>query len=147
MAEKIISFVSTSSDKLPDLVIKDAQLIFVKDTQKIALDMNGTRKFYNDIELLDSESVRTSLDASNGRFYFVTTTGILWFYQDKWVQLTSTSENYVSILDDLPSTGKEDQLYINKNKHNISIWDNETYVTVGEVTSAIPIEVIDNLFS
>lgn len=146
MAEKIISFVSTSSDKLPDLVIKDAQLIFVKDTQKIALDMNGTRKFYNDIELLDSESVRTSLDASNGRFYFVTTTGILWFYQDKWVQLTSTSENYVSILDDLPSTGKEDQLYINKNKHNISIWDNETYVTVGEVTSAIPIEVIDNLF-
>ena len=51
MADKMISVIGTVASRLPDLSIKDGQLIFVKDKKKIALDLGGKRTFYNDIEV------------------------------------------------------------------------------------------------
>ena len=144
--EKILQFIATTGNRLSDLPISDGQLIFVQDKNKIVLDYNGDRKFYNDIEIINTETSRKQLTPINGRFYFVIETTTLWFYQDKWIQLTSTPENYVFIGVDLPEIGSESKLYVNKNKHNISVWDNGSYITVGEVTGSIQNSEIDALF-
>lgn len=144
--EKILQFIATTGSRLSDLPISDGQLIFLQDRHKIVLDFNGSRKFYNDIEILGKDSDRTNLMPENGRFYFVIGTAVLWFYQDKWVQLTSAPEGYVFIGVELPEAGSENQLYVNKNKRNISVWDNGSYITVGEVTDSISNEEIDALF-
>lgn len=51
--EKILQFIATTGSRLSDLPISDGQLIFLQDRHKIVLDFNGSRKFYNDIEILD----------------------------------------------------------------------------------------------
>ena len=40
-----ISFVVTTASRLPDLAIENGQLIFVKDTAKVALNINDKRIF------------------------------------------------------------------------------------------------------
>lgn len=146
--ENILSIIATNSNRLSDLAISDGQLIFIQDKSKIALDFNGKRKFYNDIEVINTDQDRLDLTPENGRFYFVIGTAVLWFYQDKWTQLTSVPESVLFIGTELPELelGSENKLYINKNNRNISIWDNGTYITVGEVTNSISNEDIDALF-
>lgn len=146
--ENILSIIATNSNRLSDLAISDGQLIFIQDKSKIALDFNGKRKFYNDIEVVNTDQDRLDLTPENGRFYFVVGTAVLWFYQDKWTQLTSVPESVLFIGTELPELelGSENKLYINKNNRNISIWDNGTYITVGEVTNSISNEDIDALF-
>lgn len=86
----VLSVCATVGSKLSDLVIKDGQLIFVQDKHKIALDFNGKRTFYNQIEELATEDARTAMLAPiKGAFYFVLDTGILWTYQSDWVQITT----------------------------------------------------------
>lgn len=86
----VLSVCATVGSKLSDLVIKDGQLIFVQDKHKIALDFNGKRTFYNQIEELATEDARTAMLAPlKGAFYFVLDTGILWTYQNDWVQITT----------------------------------------------------------
>lgn len=147
--EKILSIIATNGNRLSDLPIsEESQLIFIQDKSKIALDFNGKRKFYNDIEVINTDQDRLDLTPENGRFYFVVGTAVLWFYQDEWTQLTSTPENVLFIGTELPDEklGSENKLYINKNNRNISVWDNGTYITVGEVTSSISNKDIDALF-
>lgn len=144
--EKVLSIIATNSGRLSDLPISDGQMIFIQDRHTIALDFNGNRKFYNDIEVVDTDQDRLNLTPENGRFYFVIGTAVLWFYQDKWIQVTSTPESVLFIETELPELGSENKLYVNKNKRNISVWDNGTYITVGEVTNSIPNEDIDKLF-
>lgn len=91
-AEKtILSVVETTASRLPDLSIKNGQLIFVKDSQKIALDIDNKRTFYNQTVVLQTESERSSLLAPIvGLFYFVIETTILWTYQTEgWIQITT----------------------------------------------------------
>lgn len=86
----VLSVCATVGSKLSDLVIKDGQLIFVQDKHKIALDFNGKRTFYNQIEELATDDVRTAMLAPiKGTFYFVLDTGILWTYQNDWIQITT----------------------------------------------------------
>ena len=75
----ILSVCATVRSKLSDLVIKNGQMIFVQDKHKIALDYNGKRVFYNQIEELATEQERTSLLAPvSGFYYFVIDTAVLW---------------------------------------------------------------------
>lgn len=86
----ILSVLTTVKSKLSDLAMKDGQLIFVRDKQEIALDYDGNRKIYKQIEELATESDRTSILAPvTGRYYFVVETSVLWTYQDGWVQITT----------------------------------------------------------
>lgn len=98
-AKKILSVYTTVNSKLPDLTVEDGQLIFVRDKQTIALDFDGKRKFYNEIEELASEEARTSLLAPvSGRYYFVMDPPVLWRYQDEsWVQITSPPEDLATV--------------------------------------------------
>ena len=149
MADKMISVIGTVASRLPDLSIKDGQLIFVKDKKKIALDLGGKRTFYNDIEVFESDKDRQDLLAPiNGCFYFVVKTAVLWFYHDKWIQVTTPPEQILFIGTELPELGVENKLYVNKEQKNIKIWDDtlKAIVIVGEAIRGISESDIDKLF-
>lgn len=86
----VLSVYKTVNSKLSDLPLSNGQLIFVQDKQTIALDFGGKRTIYKQIEELATEDARTSLLAPvAGLYYFVIETGVLWTYQDGWVQITT----------------------------------------------------------
>lgn len=89
-----LSVTATTARQLPNLDIKNGQLIFVKDEQSIALDLNDKRIVYKQIVVLQTDSERTSLLAPiSGLFYFVKNTNTLWTYQSEWKQITVSPES------------------------------------------------------
>lgn len=123
----ILSVCATVGSKLPSLVIKDGQLIFIPDKHKIALDFGGKRTFYNQIEELATEQDRISILAPvTGCYYFVIKTAVLWTYQNGWVQITTPPEQVVFIGATLPELGSEKTLYVNREEKTISVWNTET---------------------
>lgn len=153
MAEKQITkfIVADQVSKLSDLAIGHQQIIFIKDKQKIALDYNGERIFYNHIEILQTENERKELTTQkNGLFYFVIGTASLWFYEEKWIRVTAPPEEIVFIDTLLPELGSENTLYVNKKtgSESISVWDTETqsYIFIAGKAKAISSSQIDGLF-
>ena len=153
MAEKqITKFIVTDQiSKLSDLAIGHKQIIFIKDKQKIALDYNGERIFYNHIEILQTENERKELTTQkNGIFYFVVGTASLWFYEEKWIRVTAPPEEIVFINTSFPKLGSENTLYVNKKigSESISVWDVETqsYIFIAGKAKAISPSQIDGLF-
>ncbi len=145
----ILSAIGTVASKLPDLSIKNGQLIFIQDSQKIALDFNDKRVFYNQVVILQKESDREAILAPiNELFYFVVDTAVLWMYHNEWVQITSQPENIVFIGTTLPELGSAKTLYVNTEEQNISIWDSESseYIVVGNTYSPISNNDILSLF-
>lgn len=145
----VLSVIGTVKSKLSDLAIKNGQLIFVQDSQRIALDLNGKRTFYSQITVLKTEQERQELLAPiDGGFYFVLGTAVLWTYHNDWIQVTTSPEDILFIGTELPELGSEKKLYVNKSDKNISVWDDETksYVVVGESYSTITDEEIKTIF-
>lgn len=145
----ILSAIGTVASKLPDLSIKNGQLIFIQDSHKIALDFNDKRVFYNQVEVLEKEADREAILAPiNELFYFVVDTAVLWIYRNRWIQITSQPENIVFIGTTLPELGSDKTLYVNKEEQNISIWDvvSEKYIVVGNTNSPITNNDILSLF-
>lgn len=145
----ILSVCATVGSKLPDLVIKDGQLIFVQDKHKIALDFGGKRVFYNQIEELATEEKRASLLAPvAGRYYFVIDTAVLWTYRNGWVQITTPPEEVVHIGTELPELGSNKTLYVDTTNKSISVWDNalSAYVVVADRTMELTVADVDALF-
>lgn len=148
-AKPILSVCATVASKLPDLAIKNGSLIFVQDKHRVALDFNDRRVFYNQIEELASEAERQSILAPvTGLYYFVIDTAVLWTYQGKWVQITTSPEDIVFIGTDMPDLGKKKTLYVNKTEKEISVWDEDTesYITVADKNDNISEYDIDLLF-
>ena len=145
----ILSVVATNASRLPDLAIKNGQLIFVKDNQKIALDFNGKRTFFNQIVTLQTEQERKDILAPiSGLYYFVIENAVLWTFEQKWIQITTPPQDIVFIGTELPELGNNKSIYIDTNNHNISIWNNEEqkYCIVADKTEAITIGDILDLF-
>lgn len=149
--KRIESIVVTNANKLPSLSIKDAQLIFVKDIQRIALDFNGNRTFYNEIITLETEEQRISLQNPGVElFYFVLDSAVLWTYQATgWIQLTNKPDEIIYIGNSLPSLGFEKSIYVNKSEKNISIWNEseQDYEIVSDYTKPIEENDILQLFN
>lgn len=146
----ILSVYATVGSKLAGLSIKDGQLIFVQDRHRIALDYNGKRVFYNQIQEIATEEERRSILAPiTGLYYFVINTAVLWTYQEGWIQLTTPPEEIVFIGTELPELGSAKTLYINKTNKEISVWDSDlnTYVIVADKTIEITEEEISQLFN
>lgn len=146
-AKKILSVCATTGNRLSDLVIKDGQLIFVQDKQRIALDFKGKRVFYNQIVEVETEDERSVMTPVNGLFYFVIDTAVLWTYRDEWIQLTTSPENVIFIGVELPELGSASTLYVSKTG-GISIWDTDSmsYVVVADKSDAISNDEISALF-
>ena len=148
-AKAVMTVCATVGSKLSDLVIKDGQLIFVQDKHKIALDFDGKRTFYNQIEELATDADRISMSAPEaGLFYFVIETAVLWTYQTDWVQITTSPKEVVFIGTELPELGVSRKLYVDTSKKEISIWDDESagYVVVANKTAELTAEDINALF-
>lgn len=145
----VLSVCATVGSKLPDLVIKDAQLIFVQDKHKIALDFGGKRTFYNCIEELATDGARVSMLAPvTGLFYFVIETAVLWTYQNKWIQITTPPKDIIFFGTELPELGIANTLYVDTSRKEISVQDGTAncYVVVADKTLELTAEDINNLF-
>lgn len=150
MAENVLSIIGTVASKVPDIAIKNGQLIFIPDSRTIALDLNNRRTFYNQIISLETDTERNNMLAPiNGSFYFVIETAVLWNYQNKWVQITTPPEEVVSIGATLPQLGSKKTLYVNTSEENISIWDDATqsFKIMGEKIYPIKESDIKTLFN
>lgn len=149
MEKNILSIIGTVGSKVSDIAIKNGQLIFVQDKRRIALDLNGKRTFYSDIITIETEEERQSILAPiSGCFYFVIDTAVLWFYQDKWTQLTTPPNEILFIGIELPDLGSKNTLYVNTSNKNISVWDDaeKKYEIVANATEEISEDEISSLF-
>lgn len=145
----ILSVVATTASRLPDLSIKNGQLIFVKDSQKIVLDLNDKRYFYNQIVVLQTDSERQSLLAPiSGLFYFVIDTAVLWHYEQSWIQITTSPHEIIYIGVSLPELGSANTLYVDTALNNVSVWDDDTkkYQIVADKAEVITDDDISKLF-
>ena len=146
----ILSVCATTAKRLPDLAIKNGQLIFIQDKHRIAFDFGDKRKFYNQIEELATDEERIALEEPIvGSFYFVINTAVFWTYQNDWIPLTTSPEEIVFIgTDTMPELGSAKTLYVSKTKKEITVWDNNTngYVSVSNYSEAISEEEIASLF-
>ena len=150
ITKTILSVCATTANRLPDLEIKNGQLVFVQDRHKIAFDFGGKRKFYNQIEELATEAERIAILAPvTGSYYFVIDTAVLWTYQNEWVQITTPPEEIVFIGTEMPELGSVKTLYVNKSNKSISVWDTDTnqYIIVADMKEAASESDIDSLFA
>ena len=150
--KQVLSVIATTSERIADLVIKNGQLIFVQDLGRIALDFKGKRKFYNQIEELDTELTRTGLASPvNGVYYFVIETAVLWTYRNnEWIQMTTPPDQIVFVGTEFPELGVKQTIYANTTDGNehIAVWIEETsdYKVVADKTQSITVEEVVALF-
>jgi hypothetical protein len=147
-AKNGLKVIATSSSRIRDLVIRDNQLIFIRDLGRIAFDSQGKRVFYNQIVELETEADRLSLVNPIGGYYFVIGSACLWFYKDGWTQITERPEEVLFIGVELPELGQEGKLYIDTDDREISVWDDETdtYIAVSNYTAEVTDADIEGLF-
>ena len=151
--KQVLRVVATTSDRVKDLVIQNGTLIFLQDLGRIAFDFKNKRKFYNQIEELDTELAREELESPiNGNYYFIIETAVLWTYRnDAWVQITSNPNEIVFIGTTFPELGKKQTIYINTTDGNehIAVWNEETsdYKVVADKTYSITSDDVVALFN
>lgn len=143
--------VADQSSKLSDFAIGHQQIIFLEDRRVLALDYNGKRTFYNQIEILKTDDERKELASpTQGQFYFIIGTAMLWFYDSEWIRITTPPKEIVCIGTEFPLIGSENTIYVNKlsGSESISVWDIETqsYKFIAGKVKAISSSQIDGLF-
>lgn len=146
-----LKVIATSSSRIRDLIIRDNQLIFIRDLGRIAFDSKGKRVFYNQIVELETEADRLALVNPIGGYYFVIRSACLWFYKDGWTQITERPQEVLFIGVELPELGSEGKLYIDKTNgnENISVWNEEfdEYQIVANRTYSMTPEDVIELFN
>lgn len=143
--------VADQSSKLSDFAIGHQQIIFLEDRRVLALDYNGKRTFYNQIKILKTDDERKELTSpTQGQFYFIIGTAMLWFYDSEWIRITTPPKEIVCIGTEFPLIGSENTIYVNKlsGSESISVWDIETqsYKFIAGKVKAISSSQIDGLF-
>jgi len=122
---------------LNTIPVVNGQMIFIKDTKQIAVDMDGVRAVYGGVIELGSEYERLTL--SNpivGATYYVPSTKGLWLYRQLgWEALTHDVNTFLYIDVEMPEAGQENILYVDKLKREISVWDENlrAFVTVANM--------------
>ena len=146
--KQVMSLIATTSSRIRDLIIKDGQLIFIRDLGRIAFDFKGQRVFYNQIVELSTEADRLALDSPLNGYYFVIDSACLWFYKDEWIQITEKPQEILFVGTELPQLGQQGKLYVDTDDREISVWDEETdkYITVANYTQEASISDIEDLF-
>lgn len=143
-----LKVIATSSSRIRDLIIRDNQLIFIRDLGRIAFDSKGKRTFYNQIVELETEAERLALVNPIGGYYFVIGSACLYFYKDGWTQITKNPQEVLFVGVELPELGQEGNLYIDTDDREISVWDEETdaYIAVSNYTVEVSDADIESLF-
>lgn len=111
----IVNMYITKSKYLPQLPVKDGQLIFTTDGNTVALDFSGVRYYYQTIQTLASETNREAIAAPLSGYYYVESSNVLWYYSSSWTRITP--ENIEPVIfgqteKDFPEEGKDGVLYV-----------------------------------
>ncbi len=144
-----LKVIATSSSRIRDLIIRDNQLILIRDLGRIAFDSQGKRVFYNQIVEVESEAERLALVNPISGYYFVVGSACLWHYKDEWTQITGKPQEVLFVGVELPELGQEGKIYVDTDDREISVWDEETdkYITVSNYTEEASSEDIESLFN
>ena len=148
--KNISKIIATTGKKVSDLAIKNGQMLFIQDKQRIAFDFNDKRVFYNEINILETEKERQELAAPiEGCFYFVIESAILWYFGTEWIAANTSPQEVIFFGATLPSLGVKSKLYVNTADKNISIWDEDTqsYEVIAEKIEPISDEDINKFFN
>lgn len=151
--KQVLSVLTTTSEKIKNLTVKNGQLIFIYDIGTIAFDYKNKRKFYNQIEELDTEITRQELESPvNGVYYFVIESAILYTYRNnEWIQITTKPDEVVCIGTEFPELGKSQTIYTNTTDGNehIAVWDDDNgeYKVVADKTQSMTSEDVVALFN
>ena len=131
-----MKFISTVDSRLPQLPIKEGQLIFVGDTRKICLDLDGVRTEYSQIIPLQTEQDRINYIKPINGFYFVHETKVLWNCENGvWFSLSTPPQEiivFVENFEKLPQTGQKKVLYIVEELGTEYIWTESGYSKIGD---------------
>ena len=143
-----LKIIATSSSRIRNLIIRDNQLIFIRDLGRIAFDSQGKRTFYNQIVEVETEADRLALVNPIQGYYFVIGSARLYFYKNEWIPITEKPDEILFVGVELPELGQEGKLYIDTDDREISVWDEEldAYVVVADKTHEVTVEDIENLF-
>ena len=143
-----LKVIATSSSRIRDLVIRDNQLILIRDLGRIAFDSQGKRVFYNQIVEVETEAKRLALVNPIEGYYFVIGSARLYFYKNEWIPITEKPDEILFVGVELPSLGQEGKLYVDTDDREISVWDEEAdkYITVSNYTEEVSSEDIEKLF-
>lgn len=146
-----LKVIATSSSRIRDLVIRDNQLIFIRDLGRIAFDSKGKRVFYNQIVELETEADRLALVNPIDGYYFIISSGIFYHYKNGWTPITEKPESFLCIDVELPQLGQENKIYANttSGNENISVWDEKLgcYVVVADKTQSVTSEEVIAMFN
>ena len=149
--KSVLKLVATTSDRVQDLSVNNGQLIFLKDVGRIAFDFNDVRVFYNQIVEIETDAERLSLKEPLSGYYFVISTGTLWYYRYSWVQVTDKPQEVVFVGVELPLLGQANTIYANitQGSENVSVWDENlgAYVIVADKTQSMTSEEVIALFN
>lgn len=126
-----LKVVSTTSDRLGQLLVDYGQLIFVRDTRELYFDHQQGRISYSQIIILETEEQRANMRSPVNGFYFVKNTGVIWRYDNGWISITNPPSELIEFLpkNSFPQIGKENVLYIDGIK--IYRWLESEYVEMG----------------
>lgn len=111
----ILNAYITKSKYLPQLPVKDGQLIFTTDGNTVALDFGGTRYFYQTIQTFATEKDREELSFPLSGYYYVEESNALWYFSSSWSRITPKEIEPVvfgQTEEDFPEVGKENVLYV-----------------------------------
>lgn len=139
----VLKLYHTTSSKLPDLEMKEGNMIFVSDMQTLYLDFNGMRLPYNGVRTFATDGDRLGLLSPVEGWYYVEETNVVWQYKENaWRQITPSDLNpiYFGGESSFPKTGVTGRLYVTDSR--IYKWDAATkkYVVVANTTAWDSIE-------
>ena len=145
-----LSVIGTTGERVRELPISDGQLVFIHNRNRIAFDFKGKRTFYNQVEILSTESERASIVSPMDGYYFCIDSAVFYEYANgEWNVRVRPADGAVIICDEYPELGQlSGKLYVNKKQREIAIWDeaNNKYYAVSNHTQDATDEDIMNLF-
>lgn len=136
MAAPVVKLYHTTSERLKDLKVSNGNMVFVKDTHRVYLDLNDIRTCYDGVQIYPTEAERLSSGAPSEGFFYVEETNVLWRFKGTWTQLTpeNLSPTFFGSYADFPKHGRQNVLYIDDDA--LYKWDevSSSYLMVANKT-------------
>lgn len=119
----ILNMYITKSKYLPQLSVKDGQLIFTTDGNTIALDFGGTRYFYQTIQTLATEEDRKAIVAPLSGYYYVEGSNVLWYYSSSWTRMTPDGVEPIVF-------GQTEEDFLRRVERMCCMWRTKPYIDI-----------------
>lgn len=137
MAAPVIKLYHTTDARLKELKVANGNMVFVKDTHRVYLDLNDIRTCYDGVQIFPTEAERVSAGVLSDGFCYVEDTNVLWRCKDgSWTQLTpdNLSPTFFGTYADFPKHGRQNVLYIDDDA--LYKWDetSSSYLMVANKT-------------